>query len=79
MPVRTNRHLQLLELSKHLHRYAKSLQEDVNASYLLVHRTLSGAFAERTPAERSTEDLQTSLRADLKARSSSPARGARNV
>jgi hypothetical protein len=60
-----DRHLELLTLSHPLQRYARTLQPDVNASFLLVHRTLSRAFAERGGGLRPSAGLEASLRADL--------------
>jgi hypothetical protein len=57
--------VELLTLSHPLQRYARTLQPDVNASFLLVHRVLSRAFAERGVSRRSSVGLEASLRADL--------------
>ena len=65
MPSRTERHLELLALSKPLHRYARSLQSDDNAAFLLVHRALSRAFAEKDGDLRPSAGLEASLRADV--------------
>jgi len=65
MPSRTERHLELLKLSRPLHRYARTLQPDTNASFLLVHRALSKAFAEDGGALRPSASLESSLRADM--------------
>lgn len=65
MPSRTQRHLELLKLSRPLHGYARTLDMDVNASFLLVHRALSSAFAEAGAALRPSSDLERSLRADM--------------
>jgi hypothetical protein len=65
MPSRTERHLELLALSKPLHRYARSLQADDNAAFLLVHRALSRAFAERDGDLRPSAGLEASLRTDV--------------
>ena len=62
---RRNEHrLELLALSHPLGRYARSLQPDVNAALLVVHRVLSKAMAEE-PDGRSSAELETSLRADI--------------
>ncbi len=65
MTSRTKRHLELLSLSRPLHRYARALQPDVNASFLLVHRAMSKAFAEPNGALRPSAGLEASLRADI--------------
>lgn len=65
MPSRTERHLELLALSRPLHRYARSLQSDANASFFLVHRALSKAFAEKGGDLRPSAGLEASLRADM--------------
>jgi len=65
MPSRASRHLQLLTLSHPLQRYARTLQPDVNASFLLVHRALSRAFAECDEDLRPSVGLEASLRADM--------------
>lgn len=65
MPPRTKRHLALLALSQPLNRYARALQPDANASFLLVHKALSAAFAEPSGALRPTVGLEASLRADI--------------
>jgi hypothetical protein len=59
------RQLELLTLSHPLQHYARTLQPDVNASFLLVHRALSRAFAERGPGLRPSAGLEASLRADM--------------
>ena len=66
MTSRTKRHLELLALSRPLHRYARALQPDVNASFLLVHRAMSKAFADPHGAPRPAAELEASLRADIK-------------
>lgn len=68
MPSRTERHLELLKLSRPLHRYARTLQPDPNASSLLVHQALSRAFAEEDGGLRPSADLEASLRADVDSR-----------
>jgi len=65
MPSRTERHLELLALTHPLHRYARSLQADDNAAFLLVHRALSRAFAEQDGDLRPSVGLEASLRADM--------------
>jgi hypothetical protein len=65
MPSRAKRHLELLTLSHPLQRYARTLEPDVNASFLLVHRALSRAVAERGGALRPSIGLEASLRADI--------------
>ena len=65
MPSRTQRHLELLKLSRPLHRYARTLDLDANASFLLVHRALAKAFAEVGGALRPSSGLECSLRADM--------------
>jgi len=65
MPSRAERHLELLKLSKPLHRYARTLKADANASFLLVHRVLAQAFAEKGGDLRPSADLESSLRADM--------------
>ena len=65
MSSRAERHLELLTLSHPLQRYARTLQPDVNASFLLVHRALSRAFAERDADLRPSVGLEASLRADV--------------
>lgn len=65
MPSRAERHLELLRLSHPLHRYARTLRADANASYLLVHRALSRAFAESDGELRPSAGLEASLRADM--------------
>ena len=65
MTSRTKRHLELLALSRPLHRYARALQPDVNASFFLVHRAMSKAFAEPNGALRPAAELEASLRADI--------------
>ncbi len=64
MSVRTGRHVELLELSAPLHRYASSLQTDANASSFLVHRALAAAFAKQ-PQLRPGLSLEASLREDI--------------
>jgi len=63
MPARTRRRLELLQLSDPLRRYATSLNPDVNASSLMVHHALSGAFAELDM--RPSLGLEASLRRDI--------------
>lgn len=63
MPLRKQRHLELLAMSHSLRRYARALQPDANASSLLVHRALSTAFAESEEALRPVCGLEASLRA----------------
>ena len=58
------RRLELLALTHPLGRYARSLQPDVNAALLVVHRVLSSAMAEE-PARRPSSELEASLRADI--------------
>jgi hypothetical protein len=58
------RRLELLALSHPLGRYARSLQPDVNAALLVVHRVMTQAMAE-SPDHRSSGELETSLRADI--------------
>ena len=65
MPSLAERHLELLTLSHPLQRYARSLQPDVNVSFLLVHRVLSTAFAEHAAELRPSFGLEASLRADM--------------
>jgi len=65
MPSRAERHLELLTLSHPLQRYARTVQPDVNACFLLVHRALSKAFAERDAGLRPSIGLEASLRADV--------------
>lgn len=65
MPSRAARHLELLTLSHPLQRYARALLPDLNASFLLVHRALSRAFAERASSLRPSVGLEASLRADM--------------
>lgn len=65
MPSRAERHLELLKLSHPLHRYARTLQSDTNASFLLVHHALSRAFAEEDGGLRPSTGLEASLRADM--------------
>lgn len=65
MPSRAERHLELLTLSHPLQRYARTIQPDVNVSFLLVHRALSRAFAERDRDLRPSCGLEASLRADM--------------
>jgi hypothetical protein len=65
MPSNAHRQLELLKLSHPLQRYARTLQPDVNASLLLVHRALSRAFAERGGGVRPSAGLEASLRADM--------------
>lgn len=64
MNRRNERRLELLALSHPLGRYARSLQPDVNAALLVVHRVLAKAMAEE-PGRRSSAELETSLRADI--------------
>ena len=61
---RNKRRLELLALSHPLGRYARSLQPDVNAALLVVHRVIAKAMAEE-PGRRSSAELETSLRADI--------------
>lgn len=65
MPSRTERHLELLALSQPLLRYARSMQPDANAAFLLVHRALSRAFAEKDGELRPSAGLEASLCADM--------------
>jgi len=65
MPSRAERHLELLKLSRPLHRYARTLQPDTNASFLLVHKALAKAFAEGGGDLRPSAGLESSLRADM--------------
>ena len=65
MPSRSERHLELLKLSRPLHRYARTLRSDTNASFLLVHQALSRAFAEEDGGLRPSAGLEASLRADM--------------
>lgn len=65
MPSRIQRHLELLALSEPLQRHAHALQSDVNASFFLVHRALSQAFAEGSGDLRPSRGLEASLRADI--------------
>ena len=65
MPSRTQRHLELLKLSRPLHRFAGALQPDANASFLLVHRAMSRAFAEQSGELRPSAGLEASLQADV--------------
>jgi hypothetical protein len=65
MPSRMERHMELLALSQPLHRYARSVQSDANAAFLLVHRALSKAFAEKDGHLRPSAGLEASLRADM--------------
>ena len=65
MPSRTQRRLELLKLSRPLHRYARTLDLDTNASFLLVHQALTRAFAEEGGALRPSFGLESSLRADM--------------
>jgi hypothetical protein len=65
MPSRAERHLELLKLSRPLHRYARTLQPDTNASFLLVHQALARAFAEADETLRPSAGLEASLRADM--------------
>lgn len=65
MPSRAQRHLELLRLSHRLHRYARTLQPDANASFLLVHKALSRAFAEEAGRLRPSAGLEASLKADM--------------
>ncbi len=67
------RRLELLALSHPLGRYARSLQPDVNAALLVVHRVMAKAMAEE-PASRSSAELESSLRADIAHISDGPAR-----
>ena len=62
MPARQNYHLALLALAKPLRRYAAAQQreDDVNASYMLVHEALSTAFAK--PARSSIMSIAAALR-----------------
>lgn len=58
------RRLELLALTHPLGRYARTLQPDVNAALLAVHRVMAKAMAEE-PGRRSSVELETSLRADI--------------
>jgi hypothetical protein len=62
MPARPNYHLALLALAKPLRRYAAAQQreDDVNASYMLVHQALSTAFA--APPRSSIMSIAATLR-----------------
>jgi hypothetical protein len=64
MNRRSERRLELLALSHPLGRYARSLQPDVNAALLVVHRVMAKAMAEE-PAHRPSAELESSLRADI--------------
>ena len=61
---RNKRRLELLALSHPLGRYARSLQPDINAALLVVHKVMSKAMAEE-PGHRCSAELETSLRADI--------------
>ncbi len=59
--------LQIVRLSRDLHRLAEGFQLDGNASRFLVHETLMSAFA--MPADaRSPADRESGLRLDMAAR-----------
>jgi hypothetical protein len=60
----SERSLELLALTHPLGRYARSLQPDVNAALLVVHKVMSKAMAEE-PGRRPSADLEKSLRADI--------------
>jgi hypothetical protein len=62
---RARRHLNILALSAPLHRQARALQGDVNASFLLVHGAMSRAFADPAEPEAPAPDLARTLHADL--------------
>ncbi len=64
MNRRSERRLELLALSHPLGHYARSLQPDVNAALLVVHRVMTKAMAEE-PGRRSSAELESSLRADI--------------
>jgi hypothetical protein len=64
MSRRNDRKMELVALSHPLGRYARSLQPDVNAALLVVHRVLTTAMAEE-PRRRSSVGLESSLRADI--------------
>ena len=65
MPSRKERHLELLKLSRPLHRYARTLQPDANASFLLVHRAMARASPKRAGACARAPAWSASLRADM--------------
>ena len=64
MNRRSERRLELLALSHPLGHYARSLQPDVNAALLVVHRVMTRALAEE-PCRRPSAELVISLRADI--------------
>lgn len=65
MSQQTERHLELIALTRPLLRYARAREPDLNASFLLVHRALSRAFAEPAHGLRPLGGLEASLRADI--------------
>ena len=64
MPLEIRRHLELLNLSKPLQRYAARAQANSNASFMLVHKAMAKAFSNPSKAA-SGEALETSLREDI--------------
>ncbi|MDR3507525.1 MAG: hypothetical protein P4L64_06465 [Caulobacteraceae bacterium] len=57
-------HLELLKLSEPLHRYARDLEDDANAAFLLVHKALAAAFI-HAPDIRPDQSLEGALRARI--------------
>jgi len=57
LTAKDQRDLQLLKLAKPLSSYARSLQPDPNAAYMLVHNALFAAFTSDPASMRPSEDL----------------------
>lgn len=55
--AKVQRDLQILKLAKPLSSYARSLQPDPNAAYMLVHKALFAAFTSDPAHMRPSEDL----------------------
>ncbi|MEI9963485.1 MAG: hypothetical protein WDM92_00970 [Caulobacteraceae bacterium] len=72
MSSRTRLHLDLLALGGPLRRYARRLDPDVNASFLLVHKALATAFSAPIQA-REAGGLEVSLQEDIDRRAAAAA------
>jgi len=58
------RRLELLALGEPLQQYARRLQPDHNASFLMVHQALARALRE-APEDQPSRSLESSLRSDI--------------
>ena len=61
----TPRHLEIINLTQSLQRYAGALQNDVNAAFLLVHEVIARALRNPAVLQLAYVRLEPQLRRDI--------------